>query len=133
MAFNPWRKRCPCRCPRNKDREVRVELIRVIQSAGSDTDNVIVVKVVHMVDLRVDEQTAAAASTESTTDRCTAVCDHIVASRRAAAQFERASRTTDNEDFVGTGKILAIPTIAEVFTGGLSRELVDYLPTSAAS
>ena len=133
MALNTFWESRPRRGPRNKDRKLRSELVRIIQSTNSGTNDVIGFKILHVVDCRVDEQAATAASTESTIDSCAAIRDHLVALGSTSAQVECASRPTHNEYFVSASEVLAIPTITKILPCRLGRELVGNFSAPAMS
>jgi hypothetical protein len=133
MTLNTFWERRPRRGPRNKDRKLRAELVRIIQSTNSGTNHVIGFEILHVVDRWVDKQATTAASTESTIDSCAAICDHLVALGRTPAQVECASRPTNNEYFVSASEVLAIPTIAEILSGRVGRELIGNFSAPAPS
>ena len=131
MALNTFRESRPRWGSRNKDRKLRAELVRIIQRTNSGTYDVVGLGIVHIVDRWVDEQAATATTTESTINSCAVVSNYLVALGCTLAQFECASRPTDNEDLIGASELLTVPTVTEVLTGWLGRKFVDDFPAPA--
>jgi hypothetical protein len=131
MALNTlWESR-PRRGSRNKDRKLWAELIRIIQRTNGGTDDVVSIRIKHIVNRRVDEQAATATTTKSTIDSCAIVGNYLVALRYTLAEFECASRPANYEYFVSARESLTVSTITEVLTGRRGRKLVDNFPTPA--
>lgn len=104
MALNAFWEGRPLWGPRNKDRKFRTELIRIIQGTYSDSNNVVGIEVMLVVNRRVDEQTTTAISAEGTIDSCAVVCNYLVASGCAPTQSERASRPAGDEYLVSASE-----------------------------
>jgi hypothetical protein len=103
-ALNAFWEGRPLWGSRNKDCKLRAELIRIIQRSYSDSNNVIGIEIMLIVDRRVDKQAATASPAEGAVDSCAVVCNYLVASGCTPTQFEGASRPANDEYLVGASE-----------------------------